>query len=560
MAGIPDLLSLQVAELKALKAQILQEDAEKALAETVRDSDAIRERCQNFAEFVKAAWHVIEPGTTLRWNWHLQAMCDHLQAISEGRLTPWLIINVPPGSSKSTIVSVLWQAWEWGPRGRPDLRYVSTSFELDNVKRDTRKTRDLIRSPWFQALWPETALTRAGETSFANASTGSREGVAFRSITGKRGDRVVIDDPHSLQGAESEAERTKAVRTFMEGGLNRTNDALASAMVIVMQRLHESDLTGAVLAADLGFIHLRIPMEFETETRCVTPLKVDGLDEKGRKVSRNWADPRSYENELMDPVRFPREAVERQKKAGIYGWAGQYQQRPAPREGGLFRVPEDWALSKDEGGWLVNTAPEGETVAGWDFAGSKRKTSPYSVRVKMTRAADGNIYIRHIARRRTSPAELEAMVIDTATDDGVYVLQDMPQDPGQAGKAQKDRFANLLEGFRFRITPETGDKEFRAQPFAAQVEVGKVFLVRGDWNAAFVEELRGFPTGTYKDQVDACSRAYAALLKTRRAIVNAAPEVVDRGKPDPSDPRERLAARSSPAATRNAQIDAWGVD
>lgn len=476
-----------------------------------QDADAIRARCKSFAGFVKEAWHVIEPGTRLKWNWHLDAMCLHLEAITWGRMTPWLIINVPPGSSKSTIVSVLWQAWEWGPCDMPHLRYVSTSFEEGNVTRDTRKCRDLIQSEWYQQLWPSICepngkLLRAGETSFANSSTGSREGVAFASITGKRGDRVVIDDPHSLKGAESETQRNETIRLFVEGGLNRSNDAMTSAMVIVMQRLHENDLTGALLALQLGFVHLCIPMEFEPARRTRTPI--------------DWTDPRSYEGEIMDPVRMPREAIDRQKKAGEYQWNGQYQQRPAPREGGLFKVEEIA---------IVEACPDGgKTVSGWDLAGSKRKTSAYSVRVKVTKVG-ANFYIRHVARKRTSPGELESMIIDTAVDDGANVLQALPQDPGQAGKAQKWRFAEILEGFTFRITPETGDKETRAQPFAAQVEAGRVFMVRGDWNHEYREELRGFPAGMYKDQVDASSRAFAELFGMISTPRNEGPEVVTAG-------------------------------
>jgi predicted phage terminase large subunit-like protein len=534
------------AALLALRRMVVSNVQDAKLADTRKNAASIRVACRDsFAEFVKQAWHVIEPGTTLRWNWHLQVMCDHLQAISEKRLTPWLIINVPPGSSKSTIVSVLWQAWEWGPRGQRHLRYVSTSFDFDNVKRDTRKTRDLIESPWYQELWPDTKLKRAGETSFANRDTGSREGVAFASITGKRGDRVVIDDPHSVDGAESETQRTNAVRKFMEGGLNRTNDAVNSAMVIVMQRLHEADLTGAVLAADLGFVHICLPMEFEVERRCVTPLGV--------------VDPRTYEGQLMDPKRFPTEAVERQKKAGDYTWAGQYQQRPAPREGGLFKIPEDWRVSR-----VVAAVPcAGTTVAGWDLAGSKRKKSPYTVRLKMTRGNDGMIYVRHVDRRRTSPAELNTMIEDLVGEDGLDVLHSLPQDPGQAGKSQKWDIADRIAGSVFRITPETGDKEFRARPFAAQWEAGKVMLVAGDWNAAFIEELRNFPSGTYKDQVDAASRAYMELVGKPKKRVNAGPEVVDLTRPPPTEQDQRAGPTPTPRvnnqSVRTAQIDAWGA-
>lgn len=518
--GLPTLPDARrmVLSVDVYKAEIARRQEQAMLEEVERDAAAIRTRCaRSFAEFVRMAWKVIEPGTTLRWSWHLDAMCAHLEAISRGQLRPRLIINVPPGSSKSTIVSVLWQAWEWGPLGKRHLRYVSTSYDLVNVKRDTGKTLDVIKSRWFQSLWPEVELKTQGVLSFGNYDTGTRLGVAFKSITGKRGDRLVVDDPHSVQGSESEAERDKAVRNFIEGGLNRTNDWETSAIVIVMQRLHEQDLTGELLARDYGFIHLMIPMEFEPARRCTTPLKVDD----GRGGKKNWTDPRSYDGELMDPVRVPPAAVADLKKSGEYMWNGQYQQRPAPREGGMFKV--------DLIGTVDHCPAGGQTVAGWDFAGSKRKKSAYTVRVLMTRVG-GDIYIRHVERRQTNPTELERMIEEVSAGDRKAVsdvLISAPQDPGQAGKAQKWRLSELLMGYTYKITPETGDKETRAEPFAAQVGAERVFLVKGDWNSVYIEELRNFPGASLKDQVDASSRAFAELVGVVPVALNAGPELMD---------------------------------
>lgn len=516
-----DPLPLSVA---AYKAEIARRQEQAMLDEVERDRAGVRRRCQSFAEFVKMAWKVIEPGTPLRWNWHLDAMCAHLEAISRGELKPRLIINVPPGSSKSTIVTVLWQAWEWGPLGKRHMRYVTTSFDLVNVKRDTGKTLDVIRSRWFQSLWPEVELKTEGVLSFSNYDTGSRLGVAFKSVTGKRGDRLVVDDPHSILGAESETQRDSAVTMFIEGGLNRTNDWETSAIVVVMQRLHEGDLTGALLARDYGFIHLMIPMEFEPARRCSTPLKVD--DGKGGK--KDWTDPRSYDGELMDPVRFPPAAVADLKKSGEYAWNGQYQQRPAPRKGGMFKVEKIDIVDR--------CPPGGQTVAGWDFAGSKRKKSPYTARVLMTRIG-GDIYVRDVVREQTNPTELNRLLESTSVEDRNRVpgvLISIPQDPGQAGKHQKWAFADILIGFNFKATPETGDKETRAEPFAAMVGAERVHLVRGDWNSAYIEELRNFPGGNLKDQVDASSRAFGELVGNIPAPVNAGPEEMETGAAAPA--------------------------
>lgn len=447
--------------------------------------------------FVREAWHVLEPTNPIKWSWHLDAMCDHLEAISRGKLTPLLIINVPPGSSKSMIVSVLWQAWEWGPFGKPSTRYLTSSFEEENVKRDTRKTRDLIKSEWYRTLWPAVTLTRAGETSFANANTGTREGVPFASITGKRGDRFVIDDPHSLDGAESETERTKATRRFLEGGLNRVNDQTTSAIVVVMQRLHEADLTGVLLSRKLGFVHLMIPMEFEAERRCVTPL--------------GWEDPRSYDGELMDPVRMPREAVDRLKSVSDYSWSGQYQQRPVPREGGLFK--RHWFEGK-----IIRQAPPGTVwVRHWDLAATKRSDAARTAGVKMGRAPDGRFIVGHVIKAQEEGKEVRRLIRSTAEVDGRDCEISLPQDPGQAGKVQKQDFISELAGFVVRAQLETGDKYTRAEPFSAQCEGGNVYLIEGEWNASYLDELCLFPGGTFKDQVDASSGAFGRLVKPKAA-------------------------------------------
>jgi predicted phage terminase large subunit-like protein len=476
--------------LVAVRAERAKRAAEAERRRLAEDVFAIRARCEHLAGFVREAWHVLEPTNPLKWSWHLDAMCDHLEAISRGRMDPRLIINIPPGSSKSMIVSVLWQAWEWGPLGKPSLRFLTTSFEEENVKRDTRKTRDLIRSDWFQALWPEVVLTRAGETSFASSATGTREGVPFASITGKRGDRFVIDDPHSLDGAESEAERNRATRRFLEGGLNRVNDQTASAIVVVMQRLHEADLSGVLLSRRLGFVHLLIPMEFEPERACVTPI--------------GWKDPRTSDGELMDPVRMPRQAVDQLKAVSSYAWAGQYQQRPTAREGGLFK--RAWFQ-------IVGAAPANtQRARAWDLAASTGTSADWTAGVRVSRDPGGVFYVEHVERFRGSPADVERTMVSLAATDGRNTAIRLPQDPGQAGKAQAQTLVSKLAGYDVKATPVTGSKSVRATPAAAQAEAGNVRIVAGPWNEAFLEELCAFPAANHDDQVDAFADALNALV------------------------------------------------
>lgn len=477
--------------MRAIRAEKARRAAEAERQRIAKDAERIRARCQTLAGFVREAWHVLEPRATYTHGWHIDAICQHLEAVTAGRINR-LLINVPPGSSKSLLVSVMWQAWEWGPRGLASMRYLTTSFNDGPVKRDTRKCRDLMLSDWYRSLWPEVELNRTGETSFSNTATGTREGVPFGSLTSQRGDRLVIDDPHSTETAESSADRLATTRKFREGAQNRLNDQEQSAIVVIMQRLHEEDVSGVIASVGMEYVHLMLPMEFEPERVCTTGI--------------GFTDPRSVEGELLDPVRFPRDAVEKLKRdMGSYAYAGQYQQRPAPRSGGMFQRGDFE---------IVDAVPAGgKRCRAWDFAASKEKPGKqpdWTVGLRMLYVG-GTFYVEHVERGRWSPGEVEKKLKNTATQDGIAVTIRMPQDPGAAGKADAETKVKLLVGYRSKVAPVSGEKATRAQPAAAQAEAGNVKLVRGSWNAAFLDEVCTFPSGQFDDQVDAFADALNEL-------------------------------------------------
>lgn len=440
--------------------------------------------------FVREAWPILEPASPYVHGWHLDVMAEHLEAVSKGQIIR-LCMNVPPGFTKSLLTSVMFNAWEWGPGGRPELRYLSTSYSERYVKRDTRKARDLIASDWYRSLWPQVELVRTGETSFENSSKGTREGIPFASLTSGRGDRVMIDDPHSTETAESENERARTTRIFRESVPLRVNDAQASAIVIIMQRLHERDVAG--VAKELGYECLVLPMEYEADRRCMTKL--------GR------ADRRTYEGELLFPERFSRESVERDKVImGSYAVASQFQQRPVPREGGLFK--RYWFGPER----FIGVAPQGTRwVRHWDLAATARRSAAATCGVKLGKTPDGRYVVGHVARAQIEGAAVRRLISTVAATDGKDVQISLPQDPGQAGKAQAADFVAMLAGYVVKAAPETGSKETRAEPFAAQCEAGNVDLVRGQWNDAYLDELCLFPGGQFKDQVDASSGAFSVF-------------------------------------------------
>lgn len=474
-----------------------------------------RERCKTLAGFIKEAWHVLEPTEVYTHGWHIDAVAAHLEAITFGTfiqmgLPNRVIFNQPPGTMKSLIVSVFWQAWEWGPCVMPHLRYFSTSYKDIYVARDSRKTRNLIMSDWYRNLWPHVKLVRFGETSFENTMGGNREGVPFKSMTGGRGHRTIVDDPHSIDTAESDVERASAARTFRESVTTRLIDARTSAIVIMMQRLHEQDVSGVALGLG-NYIHLRLPMEFEAEK----PAKEGQLG--GPCETPIFRDPRTKEGELLFPERFPRDVVERDKKAlGSHATAGQLQQRPTPRGGGMF---------KRENFRFVEELPSGpyEWVRGWDLAGTDQNKSPWTAGVKLGKhLRNGRYIVAHVARIRGTPGAVETLITTTAKIDQRSVSQDLPQDPGQAGKHQIQYYVKKLAGFKVRWSRETGSKPDRAQPFASQVEAGNVDVLLGDWTEAYVDELVVFPSGSWSDQVDGTSRAFMRLHRSQTAVIGGA--------------------------------------
>lgn len=456
---------------------------------------------RSLRDFVSIAWPVLEPATQFRPGWALDAVSDHLQAVTEGGIRR-LLINVPPGCTKSMLTSVFWPAWEWGPRGLAKNRFIGTSYAQDLAIRDAVRCRDLLKSEWFSSQWKVDFKTDSdGKSYYENEATGWRKAASSGSqLTGFRGDRIIIDDPHSVQSAESDRKRENTLMWFSETLPTRVNDVDESAIVVIMQRLHERDVSGLVLSGELGYTHLMLPMEFEADRRCVTQVQ-------GKKF---FEDPRQEEGELLWPERFGPEAVEELKHTfrsmgGTYAEAGQLQQRPSPRGGGMFK--------RADFNFLDRAPVDGvRWVRGWDLAATKDGFGALTAGVKIGLDSQDRVIVADCHKGRWSPGEVEDELRTTAELDGPACKQDLPQDPGQAGKAQKSSLAKVLHGYDISFSPESGSKEDRARPLASQCEAGNVYLVRGSWNDSFVNEACGFPNSALKDQVDAASRAYSALV------------------------------------------------
>lgn len=666
----------------------------------------------------------------------------------------------------SLIIGVFWPAWEW--TFNPAKQYLTSSFAETHTKRDCRKMRDLIGSDWYRERWPKAAeLVEDTILKFSNASKGYREGRPFSGLIGGKGDTVILDDPHSNVTAESPTQRNDEVTLFRESVTYRLNDQVRGSIIVVMQRLHQDDISGVIIRDMPQYVHLMLPMRFEPERKCKTrigfedprtklgellfparfPEEQVALDEESMQtyacnpgeasvlmrdltlrridevcvgdevvgwafddlpkgddrghtrkylktaevlhvqasvkpvvkvtldsgeVIRCTADHRWYkrqrprgkvgdQNSDMEyspakvgsylcrvcPTTLPTLTVEQERIAGwvagffdgegsvslghrresdrpsvgvafyqtsernlplctkleeslgalgfsyrVYekqprpGWqksrayklagsklltlqrflhvvqpvkwrqriidnaltgnfiqgrervvsiesdgedtvyslttttgnyvvwgfassncAAQLQQRPSPRGGGMFK--RAWF-------GIVGEAPKGgKVLRRWDLAATEKvgKGDPdWTVGLKIRRGPDGKtFYIEDMVRFRGSAGDVEKELLRTAQLDTQGVTISLAQDPGSAGKAYARTLITMLAGYIVTAKPETGSKEMRAAPLAAQCEVGNVKLVKGHWNEEFLKEFETFPTGRHDDIVDAASAGFSEL-------------------------------------------------
>ena len=472
--------------------------------------------------YAQLMWPVIEPSQPLVVSKPFEAICEHLEAVANGQIRN-LLINVPPGFTKSMLVSVLFPSWEWGPRDRSDLRYITWSYAHHLSKRDNTRCRALIQHPLYQALWGN-RFTIKKDTNAKDYYATSRSGFRFASSiggvgTGERGDRLIIDDPHSVSGADSEAELQGTVDWFTGTLTSRVRNAytkptiidgttvMPSSTIVIMQRVHLRDISGVIIKENFDYEHLLIEMEYE------------GLDHPRRKMtsyrpsSIGWKDWRSKPGELADPIRFPADAVAEQKakmmlKHGSNAVASQFRQWPYEGTGTFFKRANLKVVS------LADVPPGVKAdVRAWDFAASDSPGADATACVRMRLGNDGRIYIMHATSKRGTPGEVDNLIKSVAALDGTGVKISIPQDPGAAGKLFTSYVVRqLLAGYNVHSSPESGAKTKRAEPLSSQAEHDNVRLVAGDWNEAFIQELCDFPVGQHDDFVDAATRAYESLI------------------------------------------------
>lgn len=482
--------------------------------------------------FVRRYWHVIEPGTPFVDGWPMGAVAEHLEAVTFGEITK-LLINVPPGYSKSLLVNVFWPAWEWA-LGHSHYRYVSFSYSSHLTRRDNLRFLAILRSRAFREDWrPAFHLKKTGEENVSNDAYGWKFATSIGGVgTGERGDRILLDDPHNVKEAESDTVRKATTDWFREGMSNRLNDMEKSAIVIIMQRVHEADVSGVILDEGLDYVHLCIPHEFVWD-------RATGTDGEAIPNGLGWVDPRwlpdesECDGELAWEARFNAEVTASLRHTmGPVAYEGQYQQSPQVKGGGIIRR-EYWQLWESQDGKFP---PFSYVLASLDSAFTeKEENDPSALTIWGVFEQDGHqrVMLVHAWRKRLKlngfmdskrPHEsLVAYENRTRKDWGLvqwvahscrrYLVDQILIENKANGRDVHDELIRQYqhEPWGLTLIEPTKDKVSRAWAVMPAWTQGLIYAPDREWADMVISEAASFPKGRYKDLTDSSTQAVRFL-------------------------------------------------
>lgn len=517
-------------------------------------------------QYIRDVFPILEPGRVYKDNWHIDAITEVLQAATVGEIKNFLI-NLPRRGMKSLLICVMWPTWVW--TFLPYSRWLFSSFSEKFALRDAENCRKLIMSQYYQEHFGS-SFQLSGRVNtkrkFENTKGGFRACFGVGKGTGDGGDFVIVDDPHQIDEAESEKVTEKTVNWWHGTMYNSVTDPATAVRGIVHQRVSEQDLTGNILARELGYELLCLPMTYEDDhphkNSVSKPMKlgkVSMFEKSANPELKNgekklWVDPRdpkaptfentwyqewyknsyaslglhsSGEGEIMWPNRFTPEIIEEIKEEiEVYGEAAQLQQRPIRRGGNFFRSAhfKDPATGKPVP--MSQVPLDGmKFVRFWDKAGSQDK-GDWTVGMLMgrTHKRPYDFYIIDVVRKQLAYYERMKLMKETAELDTRLYL-DKPVDteytvmierePSSSGTDLSTIEKDFLQGFDVRTEKPKGKKAWRAKPAKAMSEAGRIRVVQGPWNAEFFKELEKFDPDKENqkdDQIDTLSGGTKFLI------------------------------------------------
>ncbi len=455
---------------------------------------------KSFYRFLQEMWPVMIPDDPV-WNWHIEEICDVIQegmerVFLEEKRKHDIIINVPPGTTKSTICSIALPAWVWARAPHFLGLFCHHSDELGN--RLATKTRNLVMSEEYQAMFP---ITLSDDTNrkkrFSNTAGGERCycTVSGTDPTGTHYHYQVVDDPVSPVSKNKSVEIVRA-NHFCDAVLaQRRKVQNVTLMIMVMQRIHQHDPSGT---------RLKKRKDRPVKLVCLPATLTDKV--RPRRLRKRY----KKNKKLLEPNRLPKSVLKEKKSLGSFIYSGQFMQDPVPLGGGLFKTAKV----------VIENPPThfDKVVRFWDKAATE-DDGCYTVGVKMgVRKVNGlpEFWVLHVKRGQWSSGTRETVIKQVAETDGSVVWIGLEQEPGSGGKDSAQATIRNLSGFKVKAETPTGDKLTRADPFAAQMDAENVRMAPGIWNEFYLEELENASEASpYMDQVDASSGAFKMLNEWR---------------------------------------------
>lgn len=476
----------------------------------------------SFYEFFKQSWpHMEGPEVPYEDNWHIKALCDHLQACHDEKIRN-LILNLSPRCGKSSIF-VAFAAWVW--LSKPYKKFYFASHSLGLGKKHSEGCGNLIKSDWYQIRWgTRFKLVTDTKELLINDQKGYRAITSPTSrITGQGADYLIADDLNDMQEVKSDVKRASTNEWFKTAFASRINNPKSYVMIIQQQRGHQQDIAGYLLSHDsVGkYVRFIIPMRFEERRRCTT-VDIDGS-------GNIWTDPRAEEGALMWPARYSEKALEeKEEEIGVSNFASQFQQRPSPAEGGIIK--KHWFSW-----WKDKTPPEIEyVIQSWDTAFSESKTASFSCctswGVWYDRNDIGNVIFLSMWRGRVGYPELRSMAKRLYFD---YRDKGKERNPNLTGrkvdavlieqKATGDPLIRDLRDAGIYASPynpsRQGDKLERVHKVTQYLEAGLVWMPAQapEFDTLikdadiFVEDVACFPNADSRDLVDTMTQMLRRL-------------------------------------------------
>lgn len=471
---------------------------------------------QSFYEFLQYFWPVVS-AHTFSPNWHIEYICGELEklayrvAAKKPRLYD-LILNQPPGSTKTITASIMFPAWCWTKWYW--MRFITASYSDALSMESAEYCRDLIRSQQFQDMYPEIDI-KADKDTKSNFKIVKKLPVVSRgrlpqllggggrystsvggTLMGFHGDILIVDDPLNPTQAASDVQLGNANRWMEQTLPTRKTNKDNTPTILIMQRLHQDDPSGHILAKQKENIkHICLPGEIRNYKKQLNPPELIKF----------------YKDDLLDQNRISWKVLKDiEADLGQYGYAGQIGQDPTPPGGGMFKVDHFQ---------IVNSLPKANeimhTVRYWDKAGTEGGKGAYTAGVRMSRLTGGRWIVEDVKRGRWASNERERIIRETAEVDGTNVEVFVEQEPGSGGLESAQGTIRNLAGFVIRADKPSGsegNKIRRADPYSVQVNNGAFQILNGLWNHLYIEEHRFFPFSTYKDQVDGSSGAFNKLV------------------------------------------------